>query len=113
MSELTVWMRGHGLGGVLNAIEGVEGAVAGAVQSNPQVQTEVQNVETQTVDEVGSAAQGVVVGAITKVNPQAGVIAKDVSNAFLPALEAFVLHFFQQGTVAAETKPAPEPPPAA
>jgi hypothetical protein len=102
MSQLTVWLRAHGLGGALNAFEGVEGTVVSAVQANPQIQT----LETTAVADVGTAAQNVIVGVFNKVTPGAGQVAKEVSDPFLVALEAFATHYLQGSTVTAEIKPA-------
>lgn len=102
MSELTVWLRGHGLGGALDALEGVEKTTVTAVQSSPQVRT----LETTAVSDVGAAAQAAVVGAITKASPAAGQIANEVATPFIAALEAFTLHFFQGATTTATEKPA-------
>lgn len=101
MSELSVFLRTHGLGGVADAFKGVEGSVITAVQSS----TPVQNLETQTVDAVGSAAQAAVVGAISKASPAAGAIANEVVTPFIAALEALTLHYFSGATVTAATKP--------
>ena len=102
MSELSVFLRTHGLGRVADAFKGVENSVVTAVQSSGPV----QNLETQTVDQVGAAAQQVVVNAITKAAPGASTVAAEVTTPLFAALEAFVIHFIQGATTTAVTKPA-------
>ena len=92
MSKLSVFLRDVGLGGIVNAFDGVENNVKQAVVNSPQV----QQMETQTVEQVGTAAQQVVVGAIGKAAPGATSLAAEVTTPLFAALEAFVIHFIQE-----------------
>lgn len=101
MSQLSVFLRTHGLAAVADAFKGVETTVVSAVQASPPV----QQLETQTVDEVGQAAQAVVVGAIAKAAPGAAAVAAEVTTPLFAAIESLVIHFIQGATTTAVTKP--------
>lgn len=99
MSLLSVFLRDIDLGGVVTALDGVEESVKTAVATSAPV---VQ-LEDQTVASVGSAAQQVIVNAVTKYAPSATTIAEEVTTPLLAGLEAYVEHFMQNAT---EAKPA-------
>lgn len=105
MSWLSTTLRGAGLGGVVDAFDGVENVIKGAAQASPVVDQAIN----QTVESVGNNASTVVTGVLTKVLPDGAVIAPEVTAPFFAGLEAYVEHFFNNGTT---TTPVEGTPPA-
>lgn len=96
MSLLTVTMRKDGLGGLLDAAEGLGAQATKAIANSPPVQA----VETQVIDDAGDNVKAAVVGVITSKFPGAAVITNEVMTPLISGIEAFVLHFLQHGTEA-------------
>lgn len=63
MSELTIFLRKEGLGGVLDALEGIESKVVTNVQANP---AEAQGA-TVAIDDAAEAVKNAFLAGVTKV----------------------------------------------
>jgi hypothetical protein len=87
----------------VNIFDGLEGAVKTAVQSSPAA----ASLETQTVAQVGGAAQTLTTNVLSKILPDGAVIAPEVAAPFFAGLEGYINHFFQNGTTTTTNEGTP------
>lgn len=94
MSMLTSFMRGHGLGPLLDFIEKTEsdiGAVGGqgqlAASTSTAITGSLKADAKIAIEDVGAMVGSVVIGAIERVAPGAGTVAKEVLTPLLAEAE--------------------------
>lgn len=105
MSKLTVYLRGHGLGPALDAVEAVEKEIGTALPADvaaklkealSQVRANAPVVGVTAIETLGSMVGKLVVGALSKQYPGLTHVADDVMAPIIREVESILVKYIQQ-----------------